>query len=272
MQRKQPQIIKCIVISAIKTERRTDMRITGNTILITGGATGIGFALAEAFIRTGNQVLICGRKEHKLLEAKGKLPQLHIKTCDIARESERQSLFEWTTTHYKTINILVNNAGIQRELDFRNGAAELSGESEIEVNFTAPVHLSALFIPHLINQPESAIVNISSGLAFIPIAKVPVYCATKAALHTFSVALRYQLRDTSTKIYEIIAPIVDTELDKGAREKRGQENRGIAPAELASTALKNIENDQFEQPIGMAQMLWQGARSEPEKVFSMINP
>jgi len=249
------------------------MRITGNTILITGGATGIGFALATAFVESGNEVIICGRKEHKLIEAKNKLRKIHMKVCDVAKEMGRLELFDWTTTHFKKLNILVNNAGIQREVDFKKGVKGLSeeSESEIEINLVAPIHLSALFIPHLMKQPEAAIVNVSSGLGFIPLAVVPVYCATKAGLHSFSITLRHQLRDTGTRVYELIPPMVDTELDQGTRDRREQENRGIPPEDVASAALKGIKNDEFEMPIGLAQKLWQGARSDPEKVFNMIN-
>ena len=247
------------------------MKITGNTILITGGATGIGFALAQALVESENEVIICGRGEQKLLEAKNKLPQLQVKVCDVANEANRVELFDWATTHFKSLNILVNNAGIQRQVDFKKGVKGLSEESEIDINLAAPIHLSALFIPHLMAQAEAAIVNVSSGLGFIPIALMPIYCATKAGLHSFSLTLRRQLRDTPVKVYEIIPPTVDTDLDQGARARRGQQDRGIPPAEVALAALSAIENDEFEKPVGPAQRLWQGARSEPEKLFNMMN-
>src|SRR4030042_833636 len=101
------------------------MRISRKTVLITGGATGIGFALAEAFLREGNEVIICGRRESKLLDAQKKLPQLHIKLCDISKEEDRKLLFDWVTSNFKNLNILVNNAGIQREVDFTKGIFEL---------------------------------------------------------------------------------------------------------------------------------------------------
>jgi uncharacterized oxidoreductase len=146
------------------------MRTAGNTILITGGATGIGLALAEAFLRKGNEVLICGRREDKLTQAKNKFPELQTRRCDVADSEDRKSLYDWAVTNGKHLNILINNAGIQKEIDFKNGTADLlSGENEIEINLGAPVHLSALFIPHLMKQKESAIVNISSGLGFFPL-------------------------------------------------------------------------------------------------------
>ena len=248
------------------------MKISGNTVLITGGATGIGLALAEAFFRKGNEVIICGRRKNKLLEAQKKLPKLHIKVCDISKDRNRKALFDWATSNFTNLNILVNNAGIQREIDLTQGIADLeSGEDEIGVNLEAPIYLSALFIPHLIKQKESAIVNISSGLAFVPIAAMPVYCATKAAIHSFSLSLRHQLDVTKVKVYEVVPPIVDTELDKGARGQRGQDNRGIKPEEVAAATIKGVENDDFEIVIGMAQNLRMGARTNPEQAFKQIN-
>jgi len=248
------------------------VKISGNTVLITGGATGIGLALAEAFFRKGNEVIICGRRKNKLLEAQKKLPKLHIKVCDISKDRNRKALFDWATSNFTNLNILVNNAGIQREIDLTQGIADLeSGEDEIGVNLEAPIYLSALFIPHLIKQKESAIVNISSGLAFVPIAAMPVYCATKAAIHSFSLSLRHQLDVTKVKVYEVVPPIVDTELDKGARGQRGQDNRGIKPEEVAAATIKGVENDDFEIVIGMAQNLRMGARTNPEQAFNQIN-
>jgi len=248
------------------------LKVSGNTILITGGATGIGLALAEAFSKKGNEVIICSRRKNKLLEAQKKLSNLHIKVCDISKDRNRKALFDWATSSFKNLNILVNNAGTQREIDFTKGIADLeSGEDEIGVNLEAPIHLSALFIPHLMNQKGSAIINISSGLAFVPIASMPVYCATKAAIHSFNLSLRHQLTGTRVKVYEVIPPIVDTELDKGARGQRGQEYRGIKPEEVAAATLKGIENNEFEIAIGMTQNLRMGARTDPERAFKQMN-
>jgi uncharacterized oxidoreductase len=248
------------------------MRTAGNTILITGGATGIGFSLAEAFDIAGNEVIICGRRENRLKEAKNRLPRIHTRVCDLSKEKERKSLCDWVSSNFSNTNILINNAGIQRMVDFKKGARDLfSGEDEIEINLKASVHLSAYFIPLLSKHKEAAIINISSGLAFIPIAAAPIYCATKAAIHSFSLSLRHQLRDTSVRVFEIIPPMVDTELDKGAREEREQEDRGIPPTEVAKATIKALENDEFEVAVGMAQNLRMGARSNPEQIFQNIN-
>jgi uncharacterized oxidoreductase len=248
------------------------MHTSGNTILITGGATGIGLALAEAFLRKENEVIICGRREAKLTEAKNKFPRLHTRRCDVAVAEGRKSLSDWAVDNFRSLNILINNVGIQKEIDFKKGTTDLlSGENEIEVNLQAPVHLSALFIPHLMKRREAAIVNISSGLGFVPLSIMPVYCATKAALHSFSLSLRHQLRNTSIKVFEIIPPTTDTELDRGARDKRSQADRGIKPEVVAGAAIEALDRDDYETAVGQAQFLRDSSRKEPERVFQMIN-
>ncbi|MCX6004637.1 MAG: SDR family oxidoreductase [Chloroflexi bacterium] len=248
------------------------MKTTGNTVLITGGATGIGFALAKAFVSAGNEVIICGRREDKLIEAKRSLPQIHTGVYDLSKAQERDLLCDWIASDFKNFNMLVNNAGIQRMLDFTRGAADwLSGEDEIEINLKAPVHLAARLIPALFKQKEAAIINVSSGLGFIPLATMPVYCATKAALHSFSISLRHQLRNTSIKVFEVIPPMVDTELDKGAREDRGQANRGIPPGEVASATITALKSDQYEVAVGMAQNLVKSSRENPDAAFKIMN-
>ncbi|MGA2625226.1 MAG: SDR family oxidoreductase [Bacteroidota bacterium] len=249
------------------------MNIRGNTILITGGATGIGFALAEVFLKEGNKVIICGRREKRLREAKEKLPAVHIRQCDVANPAERKALFDWTVDNFNNLNVLVNNAGIQRQIDFTKGADNYLGEeSEIVINLLAPVHLSGLFIPHLLKQQESAIVNVTSGLGFVPLAIMPVYCATKAALHSFSCSLRHQLRSTPIKVFEIIPPTVDTELDQGARARRGQSDRGIKPEEVALATIQGLHKDECELAIGRADFLRMKSRNDPEGIFQALNP
>ena len=192
--------------------------MSGNTVLITGGATGIGLSLAEALIGAGNDVIVCGRREEKLEEARLRLPGLHTRRCDLAMEAERSDLYEWVSRVFPKINVLINDAGIQRVIDLRKGTVDLfSGDDEIEINFKAYVHLAALFTPLFMGREESAIVNVSSALGFVPIAIMPIYCATKAAIHSYSMSLRHQLRGTPIKVYEVIPPTVDTDLDRGAR-------------------------------------------------------
>ena len=228
------------------------MKTGGNTVLITGGATGIGLARAEEFVKAGSEVIVCARTEENLKQAKRRLPSLHTRRCDIAKEADREALFDWAVDTFKELNVLVNNAGIQRMIDFRKGTADLvrhraeDGEDEIEVNLRALVYMTALFTPHLMKQEEAAIINVSSGLAFYPMAPLPVYCATKAAVHSFSLTLRQQLEDTPVKVFELIPPMVDTNLDKGARKARGQTYFGLTTAEFILPAMKSFANDEYE--------------------------
>ena len=248
------------------------MITSGNTVLITGGASGIGLALAEAFLHLGNQVLICGRRGDRLQAAQDALPGLHTRLCDVADAAERRQLATWAASTFPNLNILVNNAGIQRAIDFRQGPdALVQVESEIATNFEAPIHLSALFIPHLSAQPHAAIVNVTSGLAFVPSAMFPVYCATKAALHSFSRTLRHQLRNTPIMVFEIVPPLVDTELNAEFRQQRASRYRGITPDVVAAGALAGMERDQLEIAIGDAATRMMAGRSDPDGAFRAMN-
>jgi uncharacterized oxidoreductase len=248
------------------------MNTSGNTVLITGGATGIGLALAEELVSAGNKVIICGRTEDKLNRACKKLPQISTRKCDLSIDKERSSLFDYVRSSYGDLNILINNAGIQRMVSLTKGiAALLDDEDEIEINLRAPIHLSALFIPLLSKQKQATIINVSSGLAFIPLAFAPVYCATKAALHSFSISLRHQLRDTPVRVFELISPMVDTDLDKGRREGRGQENRGIPASDVAKASLAALGKDEYEIAVGAARELVMGSRKNPEQLFKSMN-
>ncbi len=247
------------------------MKLTGNTILITGGATGIGFELAISFINHKNTVIICGRREHKLREAKKLLPAINTRICDISDINDCKELYDWILAEFGEINILINNAGIQREIHFKDGVDGLPADDEIAINLSAPVYLSALFAPLLMKQPESAIVNISSGLAFVPLAIYPVYCATKAALHSFSISLRHQLKDTSVNVFEVIVPTVDSDLNNESRDRRGMTDRGISPKELAQAFMAGFQNDEYEMPVGMAKGLFEGSKNNFDVIFNRMN-
>lgn len=246
------------------------MKVSDNTVLITGGGTGIGLSLARAFLKGGNAVLICGRREDKLCEAQRKFPDLKFKVCDITKEEERRSLADWAISC--GVNILINNAGMQREVDLKRGISALTeGDNEIRSNLEGPVFLTVLLIPYLLSQKNGAILNISSALGFVPMAIMPVYCATKAAIHSFSLSLRQQLSQTEIKVFEIIPPTVDTELDRGAREKRGQLDRGISPDEVATAVMNGMAENRLEIAIGMAANLVAGSKTNFEKIFHSLN-
>ena len=207
-----------------------------------------------------------------LIEAKKKYPNLHIKQCNISNEIDRKNLFNWILEEFQNLNILVNNAGIQREIDFTKAESNIeSAIAEIKINFESPVVISSMFIPILKEKENSAIINVSSGLAFIPISIMPIYCATKAALHSFSISLRQQLRKTKIKVFEAIPPTVDTDLDKGARKARGQTDFGISPKETAEAILNGLKNNEYEIAIGRAKFLINSSKTDFENVFSSMN-
>jgi uncharacterized oxidoreductase len=243
------------------------MKTSENTILITGGGTGIGLALANEFLKSGNKIIICGRRENKLNEAKQKYPGLHIKTCDLSKKNERINFVNWLIQNFPDLNILINNAGVQNHFILTDAAMIDGAAEEVEINFIAPLHLSSLLIPHLSKMADPAIINITSGLAFTPLSFMPVYCATKAALHSLSLSLRHQLKDTPIKVFEMIPPTVDTELDRGARVKRGQVHYGISAEEFAAEAFESVKNDVFESAIGHAANL----RLKREEMFDTLN-
>jgi uncharacterized oxidoreductase len=248
------------------------MKISGNTVLITGGATGIGYAMAESFLQAGNEVIICGRRKKRLLDAQRKHPDFHIKVCDVADDVDRRALVKWATANFKNLNILVNNAGVQRDIDFTKGIAEfLAGESEIKINLEAPVVLLGLFIPYLTGKKEAAIINVSSGLGFVPAARMPVYSATKAGLHAFSMALRYQLRNQGIKVFEVVPPAVDTELNPEGRAQRGNFKAGLMPDKFVAAVMKGFQNDVFEIGYGMSEGFIRASRAELDKNFQQMN-
>jgi uncharacterized oxidoreductase len=247
------------------------MNIKGNTVLITGGATGIGLALAQVMVKAGNKVIICGRREKRLNEAKEAIPALYIHKCDVTLESDRDALLEWVNEDFGDLNILINNAGIQKMIDFTNGAQGLfSRGDELTTNLAAPIYMTAQFLPLLMLQKEAAVVNVSSGLGFVPIAAMPIYCATKAALHSFSLSLRHQLRETTVKVFELIPPAVETEL--GSNESDDEQSYpGIKPAIVAQAALDSLAKNEYEIPVGEARGLVSESCLDFKKTFDSIN-
>ncbi|MEK3903410.1 MULTISPECIES: SDR family oxidoreductase [unclassified Paenibacillus] len=201
------------------------MKLSGNTILITGGGSGIGLAMAERFIAAGNTVIITGRREQVLQSAKDKFPGLIIRACDLMVESERLALLDWVTASYPGVNVLVNNAGIQQRFnvqtaDVRNHWADFN--QEITTNLEAPLHLAMLFAPFFVAQEAGTIINVTSGLAFTPFAIAPIYSATKAALHSFTMSLRLQLSGTRVEVIEVAPPAVNTDLGGSGLHVHGE--------------------------------------------------
>lgn len=189
------------------------MEMSGNTVLVTGGASGIGLAFASRFLEAGNEVIIIGRREEKLIEAQQTYPALHIKVCDVSQEQDRLQLADWVVRKFPDLNVLVNNAGIQQQVNLQKPKKDWNYyQKELAINAEAPIHLALLLLPNLMKQERSAIINVSSGLALRPGVWAPIYSATKAALHAFTQSLRLQLADTAVDVIEVLPPAVNTDL------------------------------------------------------------
>jgi uncharacterized oxidoreductase len=249
------------------------MNLTGNTVLITGGGSGIGRALARELLHRNNTVIVCGRNEAALKQVQADNPGLHTRVADISNVSERKALAHWVVDHFPDLNVVVNNAGIQREfrVDTPDVAVDFERENEIETNVVAPMHLTFLLVPQLLKQNRAAIVNVSSALGLIPIATMPVYCATKAAVQSFSKSLRYQLRPTAIKVFDVAPPQVDTDLDKQLRANRGQTEVGISPERVAAETLRGMAKDHYDIDVGMTRMLRIASRVAPSRMLKTIN-
>lgn len=223
------------------------MKRNGHTVLITGGATGIGFALAKKFHTAGNRVILVGRREEILAQATAQLSGSLKCVADIANADDRARL----VTQFQDVSILVNNAGIQ----FTKRLGEQNDEEiaqEVNINLTAPAQLTRAFLPILMAKKEAAIVNVSSGLAIVPKETCALYCATKAALHSFSQVLRWQMENTPVRVFELLPPMVATPMSQG----KGHANLKISPDELADEFWRNFQNNHFEIMGGKTKWLY----------------
>jgi uncharacterized oxidoreductase len=194
------------------------MQIQGNTILITGGGSGIGRRFAEAFHQAGNTVIIAGRRQAALDEVVAANPGMHAMTLDIEDPAAIAEFGARIAREHPALNVVLNNAGIMRDEDLTAAPAYLdTAEATIATNLLGPIRLTAALLPQLRAQPRSAVLMVTSGLAFVPLARTPTYDATKAGLHAYTMALRHQLRNTTTEVIEIVPPYVQTELQGAAQ-------------------------------------------------------
>lgn len=197
------------------------MNLSGNTIVITGGGSGFGRGLAEFFHALGNQVIVCGRRRHVLDETAAGNPGMKALEVDMRDPISIGAFAKRAIAEFPSINVLISNAGIMRRENLLEQQPDLAdAEAMVATNLLGPIRLTAALLPHLQKQPHAAIINVSSGLAFVPMARTPTYCATKAALHSYSLSLRAQLQNTGIEVIELIPPYVATHLMDGFNNPR----------------------------------------------------
>ncbi|MFB9331127.1 SDR family oxidoreductase [Paenibacillus aurantiacus] len=232
------------------------MELKTDTILITGGSSGIGLEMAKQLISLGNTVIITGRDISKLELTKKELPSIHIYQCDVSDSQAICELHAKVTADFPKLNILINNAGIMRAVDFNDTEYDKICD-EVDINLNGPIRMVQQFLPHLKKQPESAIVNVSSGLAFITFPTAPIYSAAKAGLHAYTKSLRLQLKNTSVKVFELAPPKTSAPLINRANPNDEKNNRmpTMEVPKVVAVAIDSIKRDKFEILPGLSKML-----------------
>ncbi|MFI5162127.1 MAG: SDR family oxidoreductase [Sphingobacteriales bacterium] len=240
------------------------MKLQNNKILITGGASGIGLGLTERFIQEGNTVIVCGRRGSVLQEAAGKFPALITKVCDLADEADRVALYEWVVAEHPDLNVLVNNAGIQQWMPIDGPDFFERAKAEIVTNIEAPIHLIALF-----SQLESldTIINVTSGLSFVPFTKAPVYSATKAFFHSYTQSARYLLKPKGIDVIELIPPALNTDLGG-----KGLHDHAPPVSDFITSIFEQLKEGKTEAAFGFAEERAKVGAAELKVVFDRLNP
>jgi uncharacterized oxidoreductase len=247
------------------------MKLSGNTILITGGTSGIGLELARQLHRD-NTVIVTGRDRGKLSHVGTSLAGAHCVQSDVSDPHAIASLYENVTREFPALNVLINNAGIMRKINLHDASADLVDMTrEIDTNLSGPIRMVKQFLPHLKRQKSAAIVNVSSGLAFVPFPLSPVYSATKAGLHSFTQALRVQMRNTSVKVFELAPPGTETPLFRGDFTETDLGGMsGMDVVKMTRIAIRGLEKDVPEIRPGLSNMLKLLSRAAPGFALNML--
>ncbi len=240
------------------------MNTKNNKILITGGASGIGLGLTERFLIEGNTVIICGRRETVLQEAADKFPQVITKVCDLSFSAERESLFRWIRAEHGDLNVLVNNAGIQQWMTVADDDFYEKAKAEIATNIEAPIHLTSLFLKL---ESLQIIINVTSGLSFLPFTKAPVYSATKAFFHSFTQSLRHTLKSRSIEVVEIIPPAINTDLGG-----KGLHDYAPPVSDFVASVFEQLAEGRDEITFGQSEIMANGTNEQRKQIFTRLNP
>lgn len=231
------------------------MKLESDTILITGGSSGIGLEMTRQLTALGNTVIITGRDMAKLEKTKKELPSVHIYQSDVSDSLSIIELYSKVSADFPELNVLINNAGIMRTVDFNDTQYDRIC-SEIDVNLNGPIRMIQQFLPLLKKQPEAAIVNVTSGLAFITFPKTPIYSAAKAGFHAYTKTLRIQLKDTNVKVFELAPPKTSAALIDRANPNGEKNNMPTMDVpKVVSVAINNIKKDKFEILPGLSKIL-----------------
>ena len=248
------------------------MKLNGNTILITGGTSGIGFTLAAELLKRGNTVIVTGRNQANLDATQKKLPGVHVMQSDVSDPQAIVDLHRKITTEFPALNMLINNAGVMRKLNLQTLGTDLHDATrEIDINLSGSIRMVLQFLPHLKQQKNAAIVNLSSGLAFVPLPISPIYSATKAAMHSFTQSLRLQLKNTSVKVFELAPPGTETPLFHGDFD--ADDVKGLTPMPLqtmVAKAIAGLENDTLEIRPGLSNVLKIMSRLAPDFILKQL--
>jgi len=246
------------------------MKLEKKTILITGGTSGIGLELANQLLQKGNTVIVTGRDQEKLDAAQRALPGIHTFKSDVSDPAAIAALYACVLAQFPALDTLINNAGVMRNLNL-NQARDLNDVTrEIEINLNGPVRMVQQFLPHLKTRNGALIVNVSSGLAFIPFPASPVYCATKAAIHSFTQSLRVQMEGTGVTVVELAPPAVETPLLRGEFAEEMKEQKGMDVTVLARHAISGIEASKLEIRPGLANVLMAMNRIAPRFMLKQM--
>ncbi len=248
------------------------MELRNSTILITGGNSGIGLEMVKQLIdQHVKKIIITGRNSSRLDQVKRQFPQVHIFQSDVSNTTAITELYKEVIHQFPELNIIINNAGIMRNLDLLDTALPIAEiTSEIDVSLSGSIKMIQTFLPHLLKRPASAIINVSSGLAFIPFPISPVYSAAKAGLHAYTQVLRLQLKKTSIKVFELAPPATDTPLGD-VFEGLTNPSQTMAVDKMVSAAIKGILNDQMEIKPGASKILKAMARIAPEFMLNFMD-
>jgi uncharacterized oxidoreductase len=239
------------------------MNISNNKILITGGGSGIGLGLAERFIKENNTVIVCGRKASVLRELSDRFPAIITKVCDLSGNEGRIDLYNWISQNHPDVNVLINNAGIQQWMSVSDANFFHKAKEEMAINIEAPLHLASLFM-HM--KSMRTIVNVTSGLSFVPLAKVPVYSATKAFMHSFTLSLREILKPNQIEVIEMIPPMLNTDLGG-----KGIHDDAPPVSDFIHAVFEQLKEGKTELSFGFSETVSKAAPEELKKTFARMN-